>query len=92
MPDSYCAFISVITLQPDSSLSSQPELSFSLCNNLFEKQSIEILGVESVSVNVEDELAVGVMDGEAVAGEEERGLEDNDMGFFFEDIGVLDKK
>lgn len=48
-------------------------------------------GVGAVGVDPEDEVAVGVVDGEAIAGEEEGGLENGEVGFLFEDIaaGVL---
>ena len=46
-------------------------------------------GLGAVGVNTEDELAEGVVDGEAVTGEEEGGLEDGEVGFLFEDIAIL---
>lgn len=45
-----------------------------------------IAGMGPVGVDPEDELAVGIVDGEAVAGEEQRGLQNGEMGFVFEHI------
>ena len=59
---------------------------------IHEDELVFVAGVGSVSLDAEDELAVGVVDGEAVAGEEEGGLEDGEMGFFFEDVGFLDNE
>ena len=48
-----------------------------------------VSSVRSVWVDSENELALGIVDSEAIAGEEERSLENSEMGFFFEDIRIL---
>lgn len=53
---------------------------------IHENEFVSVASVGSVRVNSEDELTLAVVDGEAVAGEEERGFEDGEMDLFFEDV------
>lgn len=42
----------------------------------------EVAVAGAVGVDTEDQLALGVVDGEAIAGEEERGFEDSEVDLF----------
>lgn len=53
---------------------------------IHENEFVSVASVGSVRVNSEDELALAVVDGEAITGEEERGFEDGEMDLFFEDV------
>ena len=43
----------------------------------------------SIRVNSENKLAIGIVDGEAIAGEEDRSLENCEVGFLFHGFWVL---
>lgn len=51
-----------------------------------------VAGVGLVRVDSEDELALGVVDGEAVTGEEEGGLEDGELDLLLEHEPVFDHR
>lgn len=55
-----------------------------------ENEFIPVAGIGAVGVDAEEQLGVGVVDGEAVIGEEKRGFQDGEMGFFFEYVGLVD--